>query len=71
MNVEEYESSIRVAGGEQLRQWMSGDALPRLSHRMQAQLMAVLSLARTSVVTETVFENRFMHANELKRMGAE
>jgi UDP-N-acetylglucosamine 1-carboxyvinyltransferase len=38
---------------------------------MQAQLMAVLSLAKgTSVVTETVFENRFMHANELKRMGA-
>ena len=38
---------------------------------MQAQMMALLSLARgTSVITETVFENRFMHANELKRMGA-
>ncbi|NLO89996.1 MAG: UDP-N-acetylglucosamine 1-carboxyvinyltransferase, partial [Clostridia bacterium] len=39
---------------------------------MQAQMMALLTTARgTSVVTETVFENRFMHVNELKRMGAD
>jgi UDP-N-acetylglucosamine 1-carboxyvinyltransferase len=39
---------------------------------MQAQLMAMLSLAKgTSVVTETVFEDRFMHVSELRRMGAE
>ncbi|AOT70064.1 UDP-N-acetylglucosamine 1-carboxyvinyltransferase [Geosporobacter ferrireducens] len=39
---------------------------------MQAQFMALLSIARgTSVVIETVFENRFMHAGELKRMGAD
>jgi UDP-N-acetylglucosamine 1-carboxyvinyltransferase len=38
---------------------------------MQAQFMALLTTARgSSVVTETVFENRFMHVNELKRMGA-
>jgi UDP-N-acetylglucosamine 1-carboxyvinyltransferase len=38
---------------------------------MQAQMMALLCKVRgTSVVTETVFENRFMHASELKRMGA-
>jgi len=38
---------------------------------MQAQFMALLSIAKgTSVVIETVFENRFMHAAELKRMGA-
>jgi len=37
---------------------------------MQAQMMSYLTLARgTSVVTETVFENRFMHVNELRRMG--
>ncbi|MBW2528962.1 MAG: UDP-N-acetylglucosamine 1-carboxyvinyltransferase, partial [Deltaproteobacteria bacterium] len=39
---------------------------------MQAQLMAVLTLARgSSVVTERVFENRFMHVPELQRMGAD
>lgn len=38
---------------------------------MQAQLCALMCLSRgTSVVTETVFENRFMHIDELKRMGA-
>ncbi len=39
---------------------------------MQAQLMAVLTVARgSSVVTETVFENRFMHVPELQRLGAD
>ena len=39
---------------------------------MQAQLMAMLAIAEgTSVVTETVFENRFMHVDELVRMGAQ
>ena len=38
---------------------------------MQAQFMALLAVSSgTSVVTETVFENRFMHADELKRMGS-
>jgi UDP-N-acetylglucosamine 1-carboxyvinyltransferase len=39
---------------------------------MQAQLMAVLTLAEgASVVEERVFENRFMHVPELQRMGAD
>lgn len=39
---------------------------------MQPQLSAFLCLAKgTSVVSETIFENRFMHLNELKRLGAE
>jgi UDP-N-acetylglucosamine 1-carboxyvinyltransferase len=39
---------------------------------MQPQFTALLCLAKgTSVVTETVFENRFMHVQELKRMGAD
>lgn len=38
---------------------------------MQSQLMALLLTAKgTSILTETVFENRFMHVEELKRMGA-
>jgi len=38
---------------------------------MQAQFMSMMSLSKgTSIITETVFENRFMHVTELKRMGA-
>jgi UDP-N-acetylglucosamine 1-carboxyvinyltransferase len=38
---------------------------------MQAQMMSLLCVVKgTSLITETVFENRFMHATELKRMGA-
>ncbi|MBR7025782.1 MAG: UDP-N-acetylglucosamine 1-carboxyvinyltransferase [Selenomonadaceae bacterium] len=38
---------------------------------MQAQFMAMLTISSgTGVVTETVFENRFMHVDELRRMGA-
>ncbi len=38
---------------------------------MQAQFMLLLSLANgTSIINETIFENRFMHANEFLRMGA-
>jgi UDP-N-acetylglucosamine 1-carboxyvinyltransferase len=39
---------------------------------LQAQMMALLTQAAgTSVITETIFENRFMHAQELLRMGAD
>ncbi len=39
---------------------------------MQAQLMALLSVAGgTSVLSENIFENRFMHVAELRRMGAD
>jgi UDP-N-acetylglucosamine 1-carboxyvinyltransferase len=39
---------------------------------MQAQFMALMALGSgTSVITETVFENRFMHVCELQRMGAD
>jgi UDP-N-acetylglucosamine 1-carboxyvinyltransferase len=39
---------------------------------MQAQFMALLTLSEgSSVVTETVFENRLRHVAELKRMGAD
>ncbi|MFQ5645610.1 MAG: UDP-N-acetylglucosamine 1-carboxyvinyltransferase [bacterium] len=39
---------------------------------VQAQMMALMSVAHsTSLIRETIFENRFMHALELKRMGAD
>ena len=38
---------------------------------MQAQMMALLcAINGTSIITETIFENRYMHAVEMKRMGA-
>ncbi len=38
---------------------------------MQPQMMSLLTLVNgSSVITETVFENRFMHISELNRMGA-
>lgn len=39
---------------------------------MQAQMMALMTVAEgMSVITETIFENRFMHVAELKRMGSD
>ena len=45
---------------------------PGFATDMQAQMMALLTLADgSSVLTETVFENRYMHVLELKRLGAD
>jgi UDP-N-acetylglucosamine 1-carboxyvinyltransferase len=39
---------------------------------MQAQIMALMSIADgQSIITERIFENRFMHVSELRRMGAD
>jgi UDP-N-acetylglucosamine 1-carboxyvinyltransferase len=44
---------------------------PKFPTDMQAQYMALMTQAEgTSVITETIFENRFMHASEMIRMGA-
>jgi len=45
---------------------------PAFPTDMQAQFMAMLTLAKgTSLLTETIFENRYMHVPELTRMGAD
>jgi UDP-N-acetylglucosamine 1-carboxyvinyltransferase len=45
---------------------------PGFATDMQAQFMALASIASgTAVITETIFENRFMHALELQRLGAD
>ncbi len=45
---------------------------PGFATDMQAQVMALDCVARgTAVITETIFENRFMHALELQRLGAD
>src|ERR671938_658319 len=44
---------------------------PRFPTDMQAQYIALMTQAAgRSVITETIFENRFMHASEMQRMGA-
>ncbi|MCX5893452.1 MAG: UDP-N-acetylglucosamine 1-carboxyvinyltransferase [Deltaproteobacteria bacterium] len=45
---------------------------PGFATDMQAQFMALMSVARgAAVITETIFENRFMHVSELRRLGAD
>lgn len=45
---------------------------PGFATDLQAQIMALMTLAEgLSVITETIFENRFMHVAELRRMGAD
>jgi len=70
--VEEGDNWIRVVVNGDLRAVdIKTMPYPGFPTDMQPQMMALLCLARgTSVVTETIFENRFMHAFELKRMGA-
>jgi len=45
---------------------------PGFATDMQAQFMALAAAAEgTALITETIFENRFMHALELQRLGAD
>ncbi|MBS0389946.1 MAG: UDP-N-acetylglucosamine 1-carboxyvinyltransferase, partial [Proteobacteria bacterium] len=63
---------VRSPGGAGLRaQSFRTTEYPGFPTDMQAQFMALNVLAQgTSTVTETIFENRFMHVNELARLGA-
>ena len=71
--IEEDIAGIRVrADGKMKAIDLKTMPYPGFPTDMQAQFMALLTLAEgTSVVTETVFENRFMHVEELVRMGAQ
>src|SRR6476646_9284661 len=64
--------SIRVMGDNPLRAAdVNTEEYPGFPTDMQAQYMVVATQAEgTSIVTENIFENRFMHAQELVRMGA-
>lgn len=63
---------IRVQRNGKLRSVnVTTQPYPGFPTDLQAQMMALLSVAEgVSVITETIFENRFMHAQELDRMGA-
>ena len=63
---------IQSAGGAQLKaQSFRTTEYPGFPTDMQAQFMALNCIAQgTATVAETIFENRFMHVNELQRLGA-
>ena len=73
VTVEERKTSIRVAAAGPLRAvTLSTAPFPGFATDMQAQFMAMLCKADgASELTETIFENRYMHVPELARMGAD
>ena len=71
--VEEEESLIHIRRAGAIRAVdLKTLPYPGFPTDLQSPMMALLTIAQgTSVVTETVFENRFMHVDELRRMGAQ
>lgn len=66
-------NSIKVMGQSKLNsiEMLQTLPFPGFPTDMQAQMMTLLSIANgTSIISETIFENRFKHAEELIRMGA-
>ncbi len=72
VHVEPRKGGVYVAADGPLKPvTISTAPYPGFATDMQAQLMAMLCLAKgSSVLTETIFENRYMHVPELNRMGA-
>lgn len=66
-------TGIRAIGPQRLKAVSTTTMpYPGFPTDMQAQLMAMMCIAEgTSVISEKIFENRFMHVAELKRMGAD
>lgn len=71
--IETRPNEIRVRGGETVKSVdIKTLPYPGFPTDMQAQFMALMCTARgTSMIHESIFENRFIHANELMRMGAD
>ena len=65
-------TTLRVRGGGRLRSVdMTTEEYPGFATDLQAQYMALMTQAEgIAIIVETIFENRFMHAQELARMGA-
>ncbi|KUR75509.1 UDP-N-acetylglucosamine 1-carboxyvinyltransferase [Novosphingobium sp. Fuku2-ISO-50] len=72
IHVEQTRGGLHVAANGAIRPvTLSTAPYPGFATDMQAQLMAMLCMAKgSSVLTETIFENRYMHVPELNRMGA-
>lgn len=70
--VEEYDDAVRVMADSRLRSTnVKTLPYPGFPTDMQPQIATTLALSNgTSIVTESIFENRFKYVNELTRMGA-
>ncbi len=66
------EGGLRVQGAQEIRSVdLKTLPYPGFPTDLQAQMMALMAVAKgSSVITETIFENRFMHVAELRRLGA-
>jgi UDP-N-acetylglucosamine 1-carboxyvinyltransferase len=66
------DTTIRVVGSDVINSVdIKTLPYPGFPTDMQAQFMVLMTVARgLSVITETIFENRFIHVSELRRMGA-
>lgn len=74
VEIERHDDGLTVRRGEdRLRAVeVETDPYPGFATDLQAQFMALMTLAEgESVIRETIFENRFMHAPELARLGAD
>ncbi|WP_412545843.1 UDP-N-acetylglucosamine 1-carboxyvinyltransferase [Maricaulis sp. MIT060901] len=74
VTVEPSDAGVRVArnGSQIVGTDIETQPFPGFPTDAQAQFMAVMTMAEgTSVIRETIFENRFMHAPELTRLGAD
>ena len=73
LTFEHHGDDVIVSGPERIRSTdVKTEPYPGFPTDMQAQFMALMSVGSgLSVITETIFENRFMHVSELRRMGAD
>jgi UDP-N-acetylglucosamine 1-carboxyvinyltransferase len=73
MRIRPIKTGVKVAGPERPAAVNAKTMpYPGFPTDMQAQLMAMMCVAEgTSVISESIFENRFMHVAELRRMGAD
>jgi UDP-N-acetylglucosamine 1-carboxyvinyltransferase len=73
IEIESEGDGVRVVGTKRIRSVdIKTQPYPGFPTDMQAQFMVLMSLARgLSVISEAIFENRFIHVSELRRMGAD
>jgi UDP-N-acetylglucosamine 1-carboxyvinyltransferase len=73
MTIEQEAGGLRVSGAEKISSAdVKTQPYPGFPTDMQAQFMVLMCFADgLSVISETIFENRFIHVSELQRMGAD
>ena len=73
IRIQTHQKSIHVEGNDEIISVdVKTEPYPGFPTDMQAQFMVLMSIANgTSMISETIFENRFIHVSELRRMGAD